>query len=66
MKIEMGYIVSRTPITDSDKTLQPITQIGQPTSKCKQKKIQTKETQGIYKKAQGVATKVIRLIAQYL
>ena len=31
--------------------LQPITQIGQPTSKCKQKTIQTKETQGIYEKS---------------
>ena len=47
----------KTLITDADRDTSTYNPTGQATSACKQKTIQAKETQGLYKKAQSVVTK---------
>ena len=56
-KDRLEKTIPKTLITDPDRDTSTYNPTGQATSACKQKTIQAKETQGLYKKAQSVVTK---------
>ena len=64
-KDRLEKTMPKTLITDPDRDTSTYNPTVQATSACKQKTIQTKETQGICEKAQSVVTKIFRLTAQY-